>query len=53
VHTSAERRARWGDAVPAGYVRLSVGWEPADELLAAIEASLGRVGPDSTPSRNE
>ena len=53
VHTSAERRARWGDAVPAGYVRLSVGCEPADELWAAIEASLGRVGPDSARSRNE
>ncbi|MBL8831877.1 MAG: cystathionine gamma-lyase, partial [Rhodospirillales bacterium] len=28
VHTSAERRARWGDAVAPGYVRLSVGCEP-------------------------
>ncbi|MEM7638706.1 MAG: cystathionine gamma-lyase [Pseudomonadota bacterium] len=40
VHTSAERRARWGDDVPDGFVRLSVGCEPTTELVAAIEASL-------------
>ncbi len=32
VHTSAERRARWGDAVAPGFVRLSVGCEPVEEL---------------------
>jgi cystathionine gamma-lyase len=40
THTSAERRARWGDAVPAGFVRLSVGIEPAEALWAAIDAAL-------------
>ncbi|TMV04989.1 cystathionine gamma-lyase [Ruegeria sediminis] len=40
VHTSAERRARWGDAVDPGFVRLSVGCEPAEELWQAIAASL-------------
>ena len=40
VHTSAERRARWGDAVAPGFVRLSVGCEPAENLWKAIEASL-------------
>jgi cystathionine gamma-lyase len=40
VHTSAERRARWGDAVAPGFVRLSVGCEPVEELWAAIEAAL-------------
>jgi cystathionine gamma-lyase len=40
VHSSAERRARWGDAVPQGFVRLSVGCEPAEELWAALEAAL-------------
>jgi cystathionine gamma-lyase len=40
VHSAAERRARWGDAVDAGFVRLSVGCEPTEELWAAIEASL-------------
>ncbi|MEP6564110.1 MAG: cystathionine gamma-lyase [Mesorhizobium sp.] len=44
VHTSAERRARWGDAVPPGYVRLSVGCEPVEELWQAIEASLDNLG---------
>lgn len=43
VHTSAERRARWGDEVPAGFVRLSVGCEPTGELLRAIEASLAAL----------
>jgi cystathionine gamma-lyase len=42
VHTSAERRARWGDAVEQGFVRLSIGCEPADELWAALEESLNR-----------
>lgn len=40
VHSSAERRARWGDAVAPGYVRLSVGCEPLDELWPALEAAL-------------
>lgn len=40
VHTSAERRARWGDAVDPGFVRLSVGCEPAEELWSAIDAAL-------------
>jgi cystathionine gamma-lyase len=44
VHTSAERRARWGDAVAPGFVRLSVGCEPAEELWKAGEASLGGLG---------
>ena len=43
VHTSAERRARWGDDVPAGFVRLSVGCEPTDALIPAIEASLAAL----------
>ena len=40
VHTSAERRARWGEDVPAGFVRLSIGTEPTDQLLSAIEEAL-------------
>ncbi len=40
VHTSAERRARWGDAVAPGFVRVSVGCEPVEELWVAIEAAL-------------
>ncbi len=40
VHSSAERRARWGDAVAPGYVRLSIGCEPAEELWQAIDEAL-------------
>lgn len=43
VHSSAERRARWGDAVDPAFVRLSVGCEPVDELWQAIETSLNAL----------
>ncbi len=43
VHTSAERRARWGDAVAEGFVRLSVGCEPLAALWADLEHSLDRL----------
>lgn len=44
VHTSAERRARWGDAMAPSFVRLSVGCEPTEELWKAIAASLDGLG---------
>lgn len=40
THTSGERRARWGDPVPEGFIRLSVGCEPLEPLWAAIAAAL-------------
>ena len=40
VHTSAERRARWGDDVAPGYVRLSLGCEPTDALIEAVKDAL-------------
>lgn len=40
VHSSAERRARWGDAVPEGFIRLSVGIEPLEVLWPAINDAL-------------
>ncbi len=40
VHSSAERRARWGDQVAPGFVRLSVGCEPTEVLWEAIDAAL-------------
>ena len=40
VHSSAERRARWGDAVAPGFIRLSVGCEPTEALWAAIDDAL-------------
>lgn len=40
THTAGERRARWGDAVPEGFIRLSVGVEPVEVLWQAIAAAL-------------
>ncbi len=40
LHTSAERRARWGDAVAPGFIRLAIGCEPVEELWKAIDAAL-------------
>jgi cystathionine gamma-lyase len=44
VRTSGERRAKWGDAVPEGYVRLSVGCEPLEPLWAAADETLASLG---------
>jgi cystathionine gamma-lyase len=44
VHTSGERRARWGrDAVAPGFIRLSAGCEDADDLIADVAAALDRT----------
>jgi cystathionine gamma-lyase len=41
IHTSAERRARWGaDAVSEGFVRLSIGLEDVRDLLADFAIAL-------------
>jgi len=41
VHTSAERRRRWGgDDVPPGFIRLSVGLEDIDDLLTDLAQAL-------------
>jgi cystathionine gamma-lyase len=40
VHSSAERRARWGDQVADGFIRLSVGCEPTEVLWQAIAQAL-------------
>jgi len=37
IHTTAERRARWGgDAIPEGFIRLSVGCEDSEDILDDI-----------------
>jgi cystathionine gamma-lyase len=44
VHTSAERRARWGtDDVPPGFLRLSAGIEDTRDLVADVVAALDAV----------
>jgi len=41
VHSTAERRGRWGtDAVPDGFVRFSAGIEDTADLLADVRAAL-------------
>ncbi|MDB5664235.1 cystathionine gamma-lyase [Cypionkella sp.] len=40
THSSGERRARWGDKVAPGFIRLSVGIEPLEPLWAAMEVAL-------------
>jgi cystathionine gamma-lyase len=41
LHTSAERRARWGtDAVPEGFIRFSCGIEDTADLLADVRRGL-------------
>ena len=41
IHTTAERRARWGtDAISPGLIRLSVGIESAADLVADVERAL-------------
>jgi cystathionine gamma-lyase len=40
VHSSAERRARWGDAVAPGFIRLSIGCEPTEVLWRVLASSL-------------
>jgi cystathionine gamma-lyase len=42
VHSTAERRARWGgDAIGDGFIRFSVGCEAADDVMADVDAALG------------
>jgi cystathionine gamma-lyase len=46
VHTTAERRARWGaDDVPEGFIRLSAGCEALSDLVADLESALAACGP--------
>lgn len=41
IHTSVDRRARWGDPVPAGFARFSMGIEDTDDVIADLNAALG------------
>ena len=44
VHTTAERRARWGsDDIPEGWIRLSAGCEDPDELVQDVDRALARA----------
>lgn len=41
IHTSVDRRARWGDDVSDAFARISLGIEDTDDLIADIEQALG------------
>jgi cystathionine gamma-lyase len=41
IHTSVDRRARWGDAVSDGFARISVGFEDTDDVLRDVARALG------------
>jgi cystathionine gamma-lyase len=41
LHTSVDRRARWGDPVPEGFARMSLGIEDTDDVIADLTAALG------------
>jgi cystathionine gamma-lyase len=43
VHSSAERRARWGDAVAEGFIRFSVGCEPTETLWQDVARALAAI----------
>src|SRR5262249_49247962 len=44
IHTTAERRARWkGDVIPDGFIRLSVGCENGEDLIADIAQALNAI----------
>ncbi len=46
LHTTAERRARWGgDKVPGGFIRLSAGCEHPDDLLRDLAEALAASAP--------
>lgn len=40
LHTSVDRRARWGDPVADGFARISLGIEDTEDLVADIERAL-------------
>jgi cystathionine gamma-lyase len=40
LHTTADRRAQWGDATPPGLVRLSCGCEDTADLVADLATAL-------------
>ena len=41
LHTSVDRRARWGDDVADGFARISAGVEDTDDLVADVLRALG------------
>lgn len=50
IHTTAERRARWGgDVIPDGFIRLSAGCEDTEDVLADLTQALDAVAGEQLP----
>lgn len=46
VHSSAERRARWGgDTISDGFIRFSVGCEHVEDIVNDVAAALASIAP--------
>ena len=45
LRSSADRRARWGDAVAPGLLRFSAGCEDTPDLVADVIGALGAISP--------
>ncbi len=43
IHSSVDRRARWGDPVSAGFARISLGIEDTDDLLSDLDEALSAL----------
>jgi cystathionine gamma-lyase len=44
IHTTAERRARWGgDVIPQGFIRMSAGCEDARDIIEDLAQALDGV----------
>ena len=44
IHTTAERRARWGgDVIPQGFIRMSAGCEDARDIIEDLTQALDGV----------
>jgi cystathionine gamma-lyase len=43
LHTTADRRAQWGDDTPAGLLRLSCGVEDTADLVADVRTALAAI----------
>ncbi len=43
IPASVDRRSRWGDPVPDGFARISLGIEDTDDLLADFESALAAI----------
>jgi cystathionine gamma-lyase len=44
LHSTADRRAQWGDDAPEGLIRFSCGVENTQDLIKDVEQALGELG---------